>query len=83
VSTSGSQTGEPFLFFLIHEVTKVLMKISVFGGTKPKEGSTAYAEAQELGRLLAEGGHVVSFDRRLYGHDGKPSHAARRRPAGM
>jgi hypothetical protein len=35
------------------------MKISVFGGTKPKAGSTAYAEAQELGRLLAEGGHVV------------------------
>jgi len=35
------------------------MKVSVFGGSQPKEGSMAYAEAQELGKLLAERGHVV------------------------
>ena len=35
------------------------MKVSVFGGSQPKEGSTAYAEAQELGKLLAERGHTV------------------------
>ena len=35
------------------------MKVSVFGGSQPAEGSRAYREAQELGRLLAEGGHVV------------------------
>jgi hypothetical protein len=35
------------------------MKIAVFGGSQPKEGETAYAEALELGRLLAERGHTV------------------------
>jgi len=35
------------------------MNISVFGGSQPKEGSTAYAEAMELGRLLAQHGHTV------------------------
>ena len=35
------------------------MKISVFGGSQPKEGSPAYAEAYELGKLLAEAGHTV------------------------
>jgi len=35
------------------------MKVSVFGGSQPKEGSQAYAEAQELGKLLAERGHTV------------------------
>ena len=35
------------------------MKISVFGGSQPLEDSAAYAEARELGRLLAEGGHTV------------------------
>jgi len=35
------------------------MNISVFGGSQPKEGDAAYAEAQELGRLLAERGHIV------------------------
>ena len=35
------------------------MRISVFGGSQPKEGSAAYAEAQQLGRLLAERGHTV------------------------
>jgi uncharacterized protein (TIGR00725 family) len=35
------------------------MNVSVFGGSQPKEGSTAYAEALALGRLLAEQGHVV------------------------
>ena len=35
------------------------MNISVFGGSQPKEDSTAYAEAMELGRLLAQRGHTV------------------------
>jgi uncharacterized protein (TIGR00730 family) len=35
------------------------MKISVFGGSQPKEGDAAYAEAQKLGKLLAERGHTV------------------------
>jgi uncharacterized protein (TIGR00725 family) len=35
------------------------MNISVFGGSQPKEGSAAYAEAQELGRQLAHNGHIV------------------------
>jgi len=35
------------------------MNITVFGGSQPKEGDTAYAEAQELGRLLAQRGHTV------------------------
>jgi uncharacterized protein (TIGR00725 family) len=36
------------------------MNITVFGGAQPKEGSAAYEEARELGRMLAERGHVVS-----------------------
>jgi uncharacterized protein (TIGR00730 family) len=36
-----------------------MMKISVFGGSQPKEGSASYEEARELGRLLAERGHTV------------------------
>src|SRR3972149_10764502 len=35
------------------------MKITVFGGSQPKEGDAAYAEAHDLGRLLAQRGHVV------------------------
>ncbi len=35
------------------------MKISVFGGSQPKEGESAYSEAMKLGRLLAERGHQV------------------------
>jgi len=35
------------------------MNITVFGGSQPKEGDTAYAEAQELGKLLAQRGHTV------------------------
>lgn len=35
------------------------MRVSVFGGSQPREGDTAYAEAMELGRLLAERGHTV------------------------
>lgn len=35
------------------------MKISVFGGSQPKEGDAAYAEAYALGKMLAEHGHVV------------------------
>ncbi len=35
------------------------MRVSVFGGSQPKEGSPAYAEAMELGRLLAQRGHIV------------------------
>lgn len=35
------------------------MRISVFGGSQPREGDAAYTEAMELGRLLAERGHIV------------------------
>ena len=35
------------------------MKVSVFGGSQPTEGDQAYAEAIELGRLLAQRGHTV------------------------
>src|SRR5512142_1263980 len=35
------------------------MRVSVFGGSQPKEGESAYAEAMELGRLLAKRGHTV------------------------
>jgi len=35
------------------------MNITVFGGAQPKEGSEAYEEARELGKLLAERGHAV------------------------
>ncbi len=35
------------------------MKVSVFGGSQPKEADAAYADARQLGRLLAERGHVV------------------------
>jgi uncharacterized protein (TIGR00730 family) len=35
------------------------MKITVFGGSQPKEGDASYAEACELGKLLAEAGHTV------------------------
>jgi uncharacterized protein (TIGR00730 family) len=35
------------------------MKVSVFGGSQPKEGSQAYADAQALGAMLASNGHTV------------------------
>lgn len=35
------------------------MKITVFGGAQPMEGSAAYEEARELGRQLALRGHAV------------------------
>jgi uncharacterized protein (TIGR00730 family) len=35
------------------------MRVSVFGGSQPKQDSTAYAEAMELGKLLAQRGHTV------------------------
>jgi uncharacterized protein (TIGR00730 family) len=35
------------------------MRVSVFGGSQPKEGDEAYLEAQALGRLLAERGYTV------------------------
>lgn len=35
------------------------MRVTVFGGSEPKEGSAAYAEAMELGKLLGERGHTV------------------------
>ena len=35
------------------------MRISVFGGSQPKESDAAYVEAMELGRLLAERRHIV------------------------
>lgn len=35
------------------------MKVSVFGGSQPREGDAAYAQAQTLGRLLAQAGYTV------------------------
>jgi uncharacterized protein (TIGR00725 family) len=35
------------------------MNITVFGGSQPQPGSPAYTEACELGKLLAETGHIV------------------------
>ncbi|MBK6646210.1 MAG: LOG family protein [Anaerolineales bacterium] len=35
------------------------MNITVFGGAQPKEGTSAYEEARELGSLLAQRGHAV------------------------
>jgi uncharacterized protein (TIGR00730 family) len=35
------------------------MRITVFGGSQLREGDAAYAEAIELGKLLAGGGHTV------------------------
>ncbi len=35
------------------------MKVSVFGGSKPKADSPAYAAAHQLGNLLARRGHTV------------------------
>jgi uncharacterized protein (TIGR00730 family) len=35
------------------------MKVSVFGGSQPKPGSSAYEEARQLGKLLAKAGHTV------------------------
>jgi uncharacterized protein (TIGR00725 family) len=35
------------------------MNVTVFGGSQPKEGDAAYAEAYQLGKLLAEAGHAV------------------------
>jgi len=35
------------------------MNVSVFGGSQPREGDSAYTEALELGRLLAQHGHAV------------------------
>ncbi|HEX7619950.1 MAG TPA: LOG family protein [Anaerolineales bacterium] len=35
------------------------MNVSVFGGSHPQPASLAYAEALELGKLLAQAGHTV------------------------
>ncbi|GAB4537863.1 MAG: hypothetical protein Fur002_00380 [Anaerolineales bacterium] len=35
------------------------MKVTVFGGAQPKEGTAAYEEARQLGALLAQSGHTV------------------------
>ena len=35
------------------------MNITVFGGSQPLPGSPAYAEACELGKLLARAGHTI------------------------
>ncbi len=35
------------------------MNVTVFGGSQPKEGSTGYNEAHQLGKLLARQGHTV------------------------
>ncbi|NJN79876.1 MAG: hypothetical protein HC797_05050 [Anaerolineales bacterium] len=58
------------------------MKITIFGGAQPKEDSTAYAEARELGSLLATT-WTHSCDRRLHGHNGSSFHAGQMNQVGM
>jgi uncharacterized protein (TIGR00730 family) len=35
------------------------MKVSVYGGSQPREGTQAYADAKSLGETLARDGHTV------------------------
>ncbi len=35
------------------------MNVTVYGGSQPKAGEASYAEAYELGKLLAQAGHAV------------------------
>jgi uncharacterized protein (TIGR00730 family) len=35
------------------------MNVTIFGGSQPQPGSPAYAQAYELGKLLASAGHTV------------------------
>ena len=35
------------------------MRVTVFGGSKPKAGEPAYEQALQLGRLLGQAGHTV------------------------
>jgi len=63
---NGSQTlVSRFCLFFYHEVQcyeehkGFIMKVSVFGGSQPKEGSSAYEEARLLGELLAQRGHII------------------------
>jgi uncharacterized protein (TIGR00730 family) len=37
----------------------LIVNITVFGGANPQPGSSAYQEAYELGKLLAQAGHAV------------------------
>jgi uncharacterized protein (TIGR00730 family) len=35
------------------------MRVTVFGGSQPKPGETAYVEAYRLGEMLAKAGHTI------------------------
>ena len=35
------------------------MKVTVFGGSEPKAGQASYKEAYDLGKMLAQAGHIV------------------------
>jgi uncharacterized protein (TIGR00725 family) len=35
------------------------MNVTIFGGSQPKEGDASYAEAYQLGKLVAKAGHTV------------------------
>ncbi len=35
------------------------MRVTVFGSSRPQPGDSSYAEAQELGKILAQRGHTV------------------------
>jgi uncharacterized protein (TIGR00730 family) len=35
------------------------MNVTIFGGANPQNGSAAYQQAYELGRLLAQAGHAI------------------------
>ena len=54
----GSELADVTLYLLqLASVSGI--DLEVFGGSQSKEGDTAYAEAMELGRLLAQRGHTV------------------------
>jgi hypothetical protein len=55
---AAPRLGEPFLFSALHE-SELEVKVSVFGGSQPREDSLAYAEAHGLGEALARRGHTV------------------------
>jgi len=57
---NGSQTlAGRFCFYTAQADKGFTMRVSVFGGSQPREGSPAYEEARQLGELLARRGHIV------------------------
>ena len=55
---AAPRLGEPFLFYAKGDC-ELQVKVSVFGGSQPREGSKPYADARALGEVLARRGHTV------------------------